>query len=173
MEDFLRKAFTLAANSIEMVHNTYDRLGVLAMRAVMEDGFFSLNPQGIESPVLRRAVHWAQWGIDKAQDALLDGIYSKTRKGDYGPQPDIKPGLIKFAQTGLSMLPRLGITPQSAVVLLTAGAAMAAVYLSYQMGLSTTVNAVENTLSPHKQNEPVQMDARNRTVTPSVQPSAF
>lgn len=139
----------------------------------MEDGFFSLNPHTIESPALRRAAHWAQWGIDKTQDTLFDGIYSKTRKGDYGPQPDIKPGLIKFAQTGLSMLPRLGITPQSAVVLLSAGAAMAAVYLSYQMGLSTTVNAVENTLHPYKQNDPAHTGVHDQTITPSVQPSAF
>lgn len=168
MPDFLRKAFGLATNSINYIGDLNERIGFLTMRLFMDDTLFDIDTSAIKSPVLRKAVDLLHQGCETAQDILFNSVHKKVTGGDYSPQPDIKPGLAKFMQVGIAALPRIGLTPQSAVMFLSAGVMMGATYMMYQAGSPSTVSDT-NLLLNHR-NDDKRSPAHSQSFMPSVQP---
>lgn len=173
MKDFLRKAFVLAATSCEKISQTYDQIGFWTMRLLMDDQFLSISKKDIQSPTARKATDFYEWGKGNAQQALFSHYYKTGTTSDVGPKPDIKPGLFKAAQSLALYLPKMGITPQSALMALGAATAIVATYLLYQAGTPTTMQDLKAMIpeSKHEDHDYAEYAFAGGVSMPYAQPS--
>lgn len=128
MKDFLRKAFVLANRAGHSITNSFDYIGYLGMRAVMDSQFLAINTASIPSPQIRTVAGLYEFARQKAQTVAINQMEMKIASGDVGPKPDIKPALSRVAGILIQNAPRL-LASHSAVTALTIGAGLVAVHL--------------------------------------------
>ena len=100
MTYFLREVFGAAASYANSIHqkvtDAYDYVGYTFLRALNDDTWLSISPAAVHSPFLKKAVTAYDGLKGFAQASLSDNLQKTVRSGDYGPKPDIKPGLFKI-----------------------------------------------------------------------------
>jgi hypothetical protein len=100
MTYFLREVFGAAASyansAYQKISDTYDYVGYTFWRALNDDTWLAISPAAVDSPLLKKAVMAYDGLKGFAQASLSDNLQKTVRNGDYGPKPDIKPGLFKI-----------------------------------------------------------------------------
>lgn len=107
MSILLREAFTLACNAFHKIGDLYDKAGYYAWRALTDDNFLQIDPDGISCKTMKKAVKFYDWARGHAQEAAFDSFTSLGLSGDFAPKPDLKPGLMRMAESCAPYLARV------------------------------------------------------------------
>lgn len=107
MNSFLREAFGLVCYPFHKIQELYDLTGYYSWRAMMDDQFLAVSPAAFDSRPLQHAAQAYEWLLPRARAAAIEGLHTRSIRGDYGPKPDIKPGLIRLGGAFLAQASRI------------------------------------------------------------------
>ncbi len=161
MTYFLREVFERACaftNKItQAFENAYLYTGYTMWRATNDPNFLAMTPAAIDSPLLKQAAGVFDIAKNHAQRSIGDNIVKTIRAGDFGPKPDIKPGLINIVQT---LTPHLSRTNWSHPIMMASVAiilgfvAYAATHAGNGHGLSDTIASLYGTTNGQRPKSP-------------------
>jgi hypothetical protein len=137
MKHFLLKAFEGARTLTTPIINAYDHACFTAMRVYLDHDFLHIKDHMVPHPQLKPVAETFNRFKGVAQNKLLDTVSLKNARGDFSPQPDIKPKLFKLASSILTHMPKVSPTT-AAVVTLGIGVGLVAYTLTSQ-GMGTHV----------------------------------
>lgn len=144
MKGFLQGAFSRACNVADYAGDLYDQAGLMIYRLFTDKTFLDLDSKNIQSPILRKAAEWYDWGLDKGQESLFKTIYQRSTSGDLSPGPDIKPALFKMVRMGVEMAPRINVSSPT-IAILALGTVMVAGYALSDMSAGHAVSDIAGT----------------------------
>ncbi len=98
MTSFLREAFGLACAPFRKISELYDLAGFYTWQALMNDQFLAVSPAAFTSKPMQTAAIAYDWALPRARAAAVQNITMRNAGSDYGPKPDIKPGLMKIGE---------------------------------------------------------------------------
>lgn len=131
MTSFLREAFGLACAPFQKLSQLYDLAGYYAWQALMNDQFLAISPESFTSKPMQTAAQAYDWALPRARAATVETITLRNAGSDYGPKPDIKPGLMKIGEFCMAQAGRLqwGHPVVTCALVLAFGAATYAVMM--------------------------------------------
>lgn len=145
MTTLLREVFEPIAANIhsitEKIENAYLLLGFVMWRALHDEHFLALGCAAVDSPILRRGATIYDLAKTQTQRMLSDGLTKTVRTANYGPKPDIKPGLLNVAKM---VAPYIARTATNNPVFMM-GAALGIVLVSYTLSQSGMGHDLQNT----------------------------
>ena len=144
MTSFLREAFGLVAYPFQKIHELYDLAGYYTWQALMNDQFLAISPAAFTSKPMQTAASAYDWLLPRARAATVETLTIRNAGSDYGPKPDIKPGLIKVGEFCMAQMGRVqwGNPVVAGAVLLTFAVAAYAMMHAGANGHSAAVDLV-------------------------------
>jgi hypothetical protein len=104
----------------------------------MDHQFLAVDANSFSSKPLRMAASTYVFAKEKAQNTAFNQLSTKLASGDFGPKPDVKKPLLRFAGLMAQNLPRLTAS-QAAVFSLGIGVAIVGAHIMTNGNAAQTI----------------------------------